>query len=124
MRAHPDADLTTDQFAALQRRLAEEGDAARESIMSLSADLGATQPWNTLAQLRNALVGAVPHLEEIDTVPENDWQPVPAGALGEGPFGQAVSDHYLVNPVARASELMAELSASAASRRAAKLAAE
>ena len=33
------------------------------------------------------------------------------GVLGSEPFGQAVRDFYLTNPIARASAVMAELSA-------------
>jgi NADH-quinone oxidoreductase subunit G len=33
------------------------------------------------------------------------------GALGSEPFGLAVRDFYLTNPIARASAVMAELSA-------------
>ena len=51
-------------------------------------------------------------------------QPVAPGQLGDGPFGQAVADHYLVNPICRASGLMAELSANAKARKSAPLAAE
>ena len=95
-------------------------------LRALSAEIGATQPWDSLAQLRRALVAAVPHLGRIDAVPENDWQPVAAaGALGTGDFVSPVGDFYLTNPIARASALMAELSAQAKARRgAAPLAAE
>ncbi len=93
-------------------------------LRALSAELGATQPWNSLAGLRQALVAAVPHLAEIDEVPENTVSPLPKGKLGTAAFVPAVRDHYLTNPIARASALMAELSANAAARRGAKLAAE
>ena len=93
-------------------------------LRAVSAEAGATQPWNTLAELRRALVAAVPHLEMVDMVPGNDGPALPAGRLAEGAFGQAVADHYLVNPIARASALMAELSRGAVARRGAKLAAE
>jgi len=69
-------------------------------------------------------VAEVPHLQRIDEVAENDWQVVPAGQLGEGPFPAAVRDFYLTNPIARASELMAELSRLAQERAAAPMAAE
>ena len=46
-------------------------------LRALSAELGATQPWDSLGQLRTALVTAVPHLGRIDEVPENEWQPLP-----------------------------------------------
>jgi NADH-quinone oxidoreductase subunit G len=44
--------------------------------------------------------------------------------MAKGAFGVAISDYYLSNPIARASELMAELSANAKVRATAPLAAE
>jgi NADH-quinone oxidoreductase subunit G len=93
-------------------------------LRALSAELDATLPFDSLAQLRSALIEAVPHLKNIDQVPENDWQPVEAGGAGSGEFGQAVGDHYLTNPILRAAPLMAELQAGARERKAGKLAAE
>jgi NADH-quinone oxidoreductase subunit G len=80
-------------------------------LRALSAEIGAQQPWDSLPQLRQALVKDVPHLASIDEVPENDWQPIAAGELGSDNFRYAMSDFYLSNPIARASALMAELSA-------------
>ncbi|SDI13574.1 NADH-quinone oxidoreductase subunit NuoG [Lutimaribacter saemankumensis] len=85
-------------------------------LRALSGEIGATQPWDSLAQLRQALVAAVPHLAQIDEVPENDWQPLPEGKLGDAAFRNAIRDFYLTNPIARASALMAELSANAKAR--------
>ena len=93
-------------------------------LRALSARLGKTQPWDSLAQLRRALIDAVPHLAQIDEVPANVWQPVEAGPLGRADFRGAVGDFYLSNPIARASALMGELSAMAMARRATALAAE
>ncbi|MEO1154725.1 MAG: hypothetical protein AAFX59_12780, partial [Pseudomonadota bacterium] len=56
--------------------------------------------------------------------PENEWQPLEQGQMGDGAFAEAITDHYLTNPIARASTLMAELSALAKARRATPLAAE
>ncbi|NND18516.1 MAG: NADH-quinone oxidoreductase subunit G [Silicimonas sp.] len=92
-------------------------------LRALSAELDATLPFDSLAQLRAKLVEAVPHLQEIDTVPENDWQPVD-GEGGSGDFATAVTDHYLTNPILRAAPLMAELQAASRDRKAGKLAAE
>ncbi len=47
----------------------------------------------------------------IDEVPENDWTPLAHGTLGKADFRNAIADFYLTNPIARASQLMAELSA-------------
>ncbi len=93
-------------------------------LRALSAELGATLPFDSLAALRKALVKEVPHLGDIDVVAENEWQPLARGKLGNSPFGAAVTDFYLSNPIARASELMAELSANAAARKSKPLAAE
>ena len=83
-------------------------------VRALSAYLGATQPWDALSGLRAAMFEAHPHLAAIDEVPENGWSPVKPGKLRDSAFGQAVSDHYLTNPITRASEVMAELSRLAA----------
>lgn len=93
-------------------------------LRALSAELGATQPWDSLAGLRRALVQAVPHLALIDQVPENAWQPLTRFDLGNAGFRYAVKDFYLTNPIARSSPLMGELSAMAAARGAPALAAE
>ena len=93
-------------------------------LRALSAELGATLPYDSLAQLRQALVKEVPHLAQIDQLPSNDWVAVTGGKLGKGDFGLAVLDYYLSNPIARSSELMAELSANAKARAAAPMAAE
>jgi NADH-quinone oxidoreductase subunit G len=71
-----------------------------------------------------ALVAEVPHLAKIDEVLENEVQPLPEAPLGKASFRLAISDFYLTNPIARASELMAELSAGAKARNSGKLAAE
>ncbi len=93
-------------------------------LRALSAQIGAQQPWDSLAQLRQALVTEVPHLAKVDDVPENDWQAEAAGKLGDADFRYAIRDFYLTNPVARASALMAELSAGAKARREDRIAAE
>ncbi|MGR3494223.1 NADH-quinone oxidoreductase subunit NuoG [Citreimonas sp.] len=93
-------------------------------LRALSGELGATQPWDSLAQLRQKLVEAVPHLAEVDSVPENEWQPLEKGDLGDASFRYAIGDFYLTNPIARASELMADLSRRAKERAEAPLAAE
>ncbi|MCF7748243.1 NADH-quinone oxidoreductase subunit G [Sulfitobacter sp. M39] len=93
-------------------------------LRALSAELDAKLPFDSLSALRKALVADVPHLGDIDQVAENAWQPVAQGDLGDSPFRPAVNDFYLSNPIARASQLMAELSANAKARREKPLAAE
>ena len=93
-------------------------------LRALSGELGATLPYDSVAQLRQALVKDVPHLKKIDQVPENDWLPLPKGKLSKADFRLAIKDFYLTNPIARSSELMAELSANAKARANQPLAAE
>ncbi len=93
-------------------------------LRALSAELGAALPWDTLAVLRQALVAAHPHLGGVDQVPVNDWKALPVRAPGKADFRVAVQDFYLTNPIARASQVMADLSAMAKARAEGLLAAE
>jgi NADH-quinone oxidoreductase subunit G len=94
------------------------GDAREDwaILRALSAQLGKTLPFDSLAQLRAKLFEAHAHLGALDQVPENEWTAVAAGSMGDAPFASTVADHYLVNPVCRASQVMAELSRLAAER--------
>ena len=93
-------------------------------LRALSAEIGATLPYDSLVQLRQALVAEAPHLAMIDEVPANEWQKLELKAPGDADFVNAVADHYLTNPITRASQLMAELSANAKARATTKIAAE
>jgi len=93
-------------------------------LRALSAELDATLPFDSLAQLRAALIEAVPHLAQIDQVIENEGEALPAEALGKADFVLAVKDFYLTNPIARSSALMGELSAASKARSAEGIAAE
>jgi NADH-quinone oxidoreductase subunit G len=70
------------------------------------------------------MIKAVPHLGNIDEVPENEWVLEKTGKVNKGAFGEAIVDFYLSNPIARASQLMAELSAAQAERARGPMAAE
>ena len=93
-------------------------------LRALSAELGATLPWDSLAALRRAVTMAHPHLGRIDEVAANDWTPLALRDMGAAEFRTAIKDFYLTNPIARASTVMAELSALQAARTAPKVAAE
>ncbi|SLN15227.1 NADH-quinone oxidoreductase chain 3 [Roseovarius gaetbuli] len=93
-------------------------------LRALSGEIGAVLGYDSIAQLRKALVAEVQHLKKIDKVPENDWAPLAKAKLGKADFRTAVSDFYLSNPIARASEVMGTLSANAKARAASPLAAE
>jgi NADH-quinone oxidoreductase subunit G len=94
------------------------GDAKEDwaVIRALSAHAGHQLPYDTLPALRAAMHKAAPALARIDTVEAAEMKGVEAlaarsAALGTEPFGSAVADFYLTNPIARASAVMAELSA-------------
>ncbi len=93
-------------------------------LRALSAQMDATLPFDSLAQLRGAIMAAHPHLGEVDELADNGWTPLPAAPLGKAEFRNAIADFYLTNPIARASQLMAELSAGAKARQQKAMAAE
>jgi len=93
-------------------------------LRAVSATLGKTLPWNSLAQLRAKLVAEFPHLGDIDVVAENAWAPVALRDPANADFLLAVREFYLTNAIARASALMGELQANVKARGEAPLAAE
>ncbi|AJY46457.1 NADH-quinone oxidoreductase subunit NuoG [Martelella endophytica] len=85
-------------------------------IRALSAVLGKTLPFDSLAALRMKLYADHPHLAALDEVTAADTYGIEAlsakgGDLGEGGFVSPITDFYLTNPIARASAVMAECSA-------------
>lgn len=93
-------------------------------LRALSAELGAVQPWDSLAALRTALIAAHPHLGRIDQVPVNDWHALPLRDMGKATFRNAFKAFYQTNPIARASAVMAELAMMEADRAKLAMAAE
>jgi NADH-quinone oxidoreductase subunit G len=85
-------------------------------VRALSSHAGQTLPYDTLSALRAGMYKDAPALARLDAVVFADGKGVEAlaargGVLGSEPFGSAVRDFYLTNPIARASAVMAELSA-------------
>ena len=93
-------------------------------LRALSAELGVTLPWDSLAALRAALIKAHPHMGAIDQVPSNDWVPLAVKEPAKADLRNAIKDYYLTNPIARASVLMGELQKGVAARGQAPMAAE
>jgi NADH-quinone oxidoreductase subunit G len=88
-------------------------------LRALSDTLGKKLPYDSLAQLRAALVAAHPVYGQVDEVVAADAGAITAlaalgGAMDKAAFGRAVEDFYLTNPIARASAVMAECSSVAA----------
>jgi len=93
-------------------------------LRALSAEVEAKLGYDSLAQLRAELIKAVPHLAKIDEVVENSGDALEQGVLGTADFLPTVRDFYLTNSIARASQLMAELSAQAKAQSEQQIAAE
>ena len=93
-------------------------------LRALSAEVGQTLLWDSLAALRATLVKAHPHLGRIDEVAANDWQPLAVKAPAKATFRPVIREFYLTNPIARASSVMGELAAQAKARAATSMAAE
>jgi NADH-quinone oxidoreductase subunit G len=93
------------------------GDAREDwaILRALSDVLGHRLPYDSLAQLRRALFEAHPHLQHIDGIEPGRPADINAlagrgGATTKTPFGSAIDDFYLTNPIARSSAVMAECS--------------
>ena len=110
--------VNTEGRVQLAMRAAFPPGNAREDwaiLRALSAELGATLGYDSLAQLRAALYQAYPDMAGIDAIPATDASldalaGVGGDMAGDG-FTTAISDFYLTNPIARASAIMAECSA-------------
>lgn len=81
-------------------------------LRALSERLGKTLPYDDLFALRQAMMADAPTFGGLDSLTEGelpcpaDWQG--AGALADEAFAPAISDYYATNPIARASQVMAE----------------
>ncbi|HEX7883506.1 MAG TPA: molybdopterin-dependent oxidoreductase, partial [Afipia sp.] len=110
--------VNTEGRAQMANRAAFPPGDAREDwaiIRALSEAVGKKLPYDSLAQLRQAIFKAVPHLMRIDQIEAGDAAGVKAlaargGSVEKGAFKSAAADFYLTNPIARASAVMAECS--------------
>ena len=93
-------------------------------LRALSGEMGSVLPYDSIAALRHVIVKAHPHLGDIDVVAENTGDTLAMGKMEGGALTSPITDFYLTNPIARASPLMAELSANAKARKTEALAAE
>ncbi len=101
-----------------QRAVFAPGDAKEDwtILRALSARLGQPLPFDTLQDLRARMYLAAPALARIDSVVAAGGEGVGrlaarGGAAGSAPLTSTVADFYFTNPIARASAIMAELSA-------------
>ncbi|MEM9878820.1 MAG: NADH-quinone oxidoreductase subunit NuoG [Pseudomonadota bacterium] len=93
------------------RAIFPPGDAREDwtIVRALSDVLGKTLPFNTLPELRAALVAAHPHFEAMDEIVLSEGVPKPIGksaVISAQPVELPVANFYLTNPIARASQTM------------------
>ena len=93
-------------------------------LRALSSVLDVKLPFDNLNSLRTELYKEFPEMNRFDYVRENSGKTLKLNKLGKASFKYAISDHYLTNPIARASEVMAELSKNTKERAALAVAAE
>ena len=101
-----------------ERAVFPPGDAKEDwaIVRALSAEAGQTLPYDTLTALRAAMYKSAPQLARLGTVAPAPADGVAAlakttGSIGSEPFASPIRDFYLTNPIARASAVMAEMSA-------------
>jgi NADH-quinone oxidoreductase subunit G len=101
-----------------ERAVFPPGDAREDwtIIRALSEHLGAKLPFDSLKALRAAIYKAHPHLAAIDALDPEKFSELRSAAgagraLPDEPLPELIDDYYQTNPIARASSVMAELSA-------------
>jgi NADH-quinone oxidoreductase subunit G len=101
-----------------ERAVFPPGDAREDwtIVRALSEHLGCKLPFDNLRELRASMYRDYPHLAAIDvvraegfTVPAKGKAPLPP--LPDEALPVFIEDYYQTNPIARASSVMAELSA-------------
>jgi NADH-quinone oxidoreductase subunit G len=85
-------------------------------LRALSQAADCRLPYDSLAQLRGALLRDHPHLQRVDAIAPGNAEDIRrlagiGGSLGKEPFRSPIEDFYMTNPIARASAVMAECSA-------------
>ncbi len=115
--------VNTEGRAQMTSRAAFAPGEAREDwaiLRALSAELGKTLPFDSMAGLRKELYKNHPHLGALDEVAESGVRDVNAfakalgasksGTVSTAPLISPIRDYYLTNPITRASKVMAECS--------------
>ncbi len=78
-------------------------------LRALSEVVGARLPYDNLGELRRRLVEAHPVFAALDEVEPAPWGEFgAAGAIDPAPFGAALENFYMSDPISRVSQTMAE----------------
>ena len=97
-----------------RRAIFPPGDAREDwtIVRALSDVLDSTLPYDSLGALRKHMLEVAPHFARIDEPAAAEWgQFGSTGVMDQAPFSYLIEDFYLTNPIARASQVMAECSA-------------
>ena len=116
--------VNTEGRVQISRRAAFPPGNARDDwaiIRAMSDVVGQRLPFDSLAELRARLYADHPMFARVGEIAPGSPDELKAlaghgGEIGTAPFGLAIADFYLTNPIARASAVMAECSALAAGR--------
>ncbi|WP_417461753.1 NADH-quinone oxidoreductase subunit NuoG [Kordiimonas sp.] len=87
------------------------GDAREDwtILRALSDIVGSTLPYNTLGELRARLADAAPATATLNELPSEVWGDFGTkGDITEGGIAPIIDNFYLTNPIARASQIMAD----------------
>ena len=99
------------------RAVSPKGDAKEgwAIIRALSAQLDRVLPYDSLDGLREKLMADHPSFMSLDTAPDRATFDAAnlgkTGTLSTVPLKNPIEDFYMTNPIARASNVMAECSA-------------
>ncbi|HSR73027.1 MAG TPA: molybdopterin-dependent oxidoreductase, partial [Kiloniellales bacterium] len=104
--------VNTEGRVQLGRMAASPPGEAREDwtvLRALSEIVGRRLPYDSLGDLRRRLIEANPVFARVDRVAPAEWGEFGAsGPLDAAPFGRAIENFYMTDPISRASETMAE----------------
>ena len=78
-------------------------------IRALSAVLGKTLPYDSLSQLRAALMGEHPVFTTLDAIQKAEWKPFgKEGSISATPLKSPIANYYMTDPISRNSRTMAQ----------------
>jgi len=114
--------VNTEGRVQLGRLAAFPPGEAREDwtiLRALSEIVGRRLPYDNLSEVRQKLIDANGRFVAVDRIESAEWGVFgTAGKIDPAPFGVAVKNFYMTDPISRASETMAQCSEAFAARRA------
>lgn len=105
---------TEGRFQRVEKATFAPGEAREDWTIfrALSDVLGNTLPYDNLAKLRVRIADDVPGFDQIDTIQVAEWADFGRkGKIKPSAIAPAIENFYQTNPVARASQIMADCSA-------------